>query len=195
MVAPGMAAEARQQWQWLSSLEQEVLLVWPPPPHPLPSTGATHQVQTPQSGNHLVSPSNSRHSGNTALQQNNVPHPHVGGPTQQIQNCHFGTRPFSQYINGIPNNRLDVVSTGVSNGCFSNPNGVIPVAIGSQPPLGHPLTAPPPPYPFQQAPNNGVRGQAFTGSPPNCNLQGMPPPIPFSTAGGEYYYHISRRMR
>ena len=160
-----------------------------PPPPPLPPTGATHHLQTPQSGNHLVSAGSTGHTVNTNLHQNHVhPHQQAGGPTQQLQNCHFGARHLPQYVNGLASNRAAAVSTGASNSCFSNPAGVLPVALTTQAPLGHPIAAPPPPYHFQHAPNNGGQGQSFGGAPHNCNLQGIPPPIPFSTANGEYDY-------
>ena len=161
----------------------------PPPPPQLPNNGATHPLQTTQSGNHINPSGNAVNSINNNIHQNHL-HPHQqqagAGPTPQLQHSNYGARqhPAAHHGNGLNGNRTSAVHTqGPSNSCFSNPAGVLSVAMASQPQISQQVSGPPPPYHFQPAPNNGVPGPTYVGSPHSCNLQGIPQQIPFSTAG------------
>ena len=156
----------------------------PPPPPQLSNNGATHPLQTTQSGNH-VSTGNPVTSINNLHQNHMHPHQQAGGPTQQLQHCNYGSRQHQPHGNGLNGNRTPAVHTGPSNTCFSNPAGVLSVAMASQPQISQQVSGPPPPYHFQPAPNNGVPGPTYVGSPHSCNLQGIPPQIPFSTSGNK----------
>ena len=158
-------------------------MMFGPPPPQLPNNGATHPLQTTQSGNHVNPAVNSI---NNNIHQNHLQHPHHpqpgGGPTQQLQHCNYGARPHPAAAHHGLNRTSAVHTQGPSNSCFSNPAGVLSVAMASQPQISQQVSGPPP-YHFQPAPNNGVPGPTYVGSPHSCNLQGIPPQIPFSTAG------------
>ena len=162
-------------------------MMFGPPPPQMPHNGATHPLQTTQSGNHIVSSGSTVNSMPTNLHPNHVhPQQQAGGPTQQSQYCNYGARQLPHHVNGMNVSRANAVPTGPANSCFSNPPGVHSVPLPSQSNLVHQISAPPPPYHFQHAPNNATQGSAYLSPPNGCNLQGVPIQIPFSTAGDNH---------
>ena len=160
-------------------------LMFGAPPPPMPPNSTTHHLQPPHSGNHLVASSNNGHSINHQMHQNHIVHPQQqsAGPTQQMQHCQFGARNQLQHVSGLVGSRPVAITGAAVNSCLSNPAGLLPIPVATQPLRGHPLV--PPPYHFQPASNNGGQGQGFAGAPHNCNLQRIPPPIPFSNSTGK----------
>ena len=170
------------------------MLLGPPPQ--LPHNGATHPMQSTQSGNNVSLGTNVSNSMSNNIHPNHVNHHQQqqsgSGPTQQVQHCNYGgARPHPQH-HGLNGNRVTGgIPNGPSNGCFSNPTGVIPVAIAGHAPMTHQVAGPPPPYqPFQHAPNGPQGPPAYPASSHGCNLQGMPAQIPFSTAGNSKFAHF-----
>ena len=162
------------------------------PPPQLPPNGATHPLQSAQSGNNASSGANGvSNPMSNHIHQNHVNNQHQsasggGGATQPLQNCNYGGARHHPTHPGMNGNRVagGGLPNGTSNACFSNPTGVLPVAIAAQSPMTHQVTGPPPPYqPFQHAPNGPQGPPAYPGSSHGCNFQGMQPQIPFSAAG------------
>ena len=171
------------------------------PPPQLPPNGATHPLQSTQSGNNISSGANLSNPMSNNIHQNHVNHSQQsvgggGGTTQQLQHCNYGgARPHHQHP-GMNGNRVTGgVPNITSNACFSNPAGVLPVAIAAQTPMTHQVTGPPPPYqPFQHTTNGHQGPPAYPGSSHGCNLPGVQPQIPFSAAGNYIRLDFSKNI-